>query len=161
MTSKLDPLWSSKSDDWSTPQWLFDKLDSIYKFTLDPAASHENHKCDQYYTKEDDGLTKSWKDERVFVNPPYGRNDSYKWVQKAYNEYCGSMYSTIIMLLPARTDTRWFHQYCAIHPAEIIFIRGRLKFGDSKNSAPFPSMICIFDETVQRTNLIYDLINIK
>ena len=132
-------LFSSNTDLWSTPQEFFDKLNDEFCFTLDPCATEENHKCDKYYTKEQDGLLQDWKDEIVFCNPPYGREIG-KWVKKAY-ESRGS--KPIVMLLPERTDTKWFHNYIYTY-AEIRFIKGRLKFGDSKNSAPFPSMVVIF-----------------
>ena len=130
--------FSSKTDDWATPQEFFDDLNATFYFTLDPCASHENHKCAKYYTREDDGLSKSWAGETVFVNPPYGR-DIKKWVKKAYEE---SKHATVVCLIPARTDTSYWHDYCM--KGEIIFIRGRLKFGNSKQSAPFPSAVVVF-----------------
>lgn len=127
--------FSSKSNEWSTPQDLFDELDREFRFTLDPCATKENAKCERFYTKEDNGLSKSWKIESVFMNPPYGREIG-KWVKKISED--GG-----VALLPARTDTKWFHDYI-LGKAEIRFLRGRLKFGGSKNSAPFPSMVCIW-----------------
>jgi phage N-6-adenine-methyltransferase len=148
--SLLDRLWfgggvmntelhfSSKTDDWATPQDFFDNLNKTFNFTLDPCASHENHKCAKYYTKDDDGLSKSWEGETVFMNPPYGR-DVKKWMKKAYEE---SKHATVVCLIPARTDTAYWHDYCM--KGEITFIRGRLKFGNSKQSAPFPSAVVVF-----------------
>lgn len=130
-------LYSSKSEEWETPQELFDDLDRHFHFTLDPCATHENHKCDRYFTKEQNGLMQAWGDETVFCNPPYGREIG-KWVEK-----CCKCFGTAVMLLPARTDTKWFHDYCLPY-GEVIFLKGRLKFGGAKNSAPFPSMIVIF-----------------
>ena len=130
-------MFSSKTDLWSTPQATFDELDSEFHFTLDPCSTHENAKCEKHYTKEDDGLSKDWSGERVFCNPPYGREIG-KWVKK-----CAESKSLVVALLPARTDTKWFHEYI-YGKAEIRFIKGRLKFGDSKNSAPFPSMVVIW-----------------
>jgi phage N-6-adenine-methyltransferase len=130
--------FSSKTDDWATPQDFFDNLNKTFNFTLDPCASHENHKCAKYYTKDDDGLSKSWEGETVFMNPPYGR-DVKKWMKKAYEE---SKHATVVCLIPARTDTAYWHDYCM--KGEITFIRGRLKFGNSKQSAPFPSAVVIF-----------------
>lgn len=127
--------FSSKTPEWSTPQVLFDELNTEFNFTLDPCATKENFKCPKYYTKKQDGLSKDWTGERVFMNPPYGREIGL-WVKKL-SEMGG------VALLPARTDTRWFHEYI-YKKAEIRFLKGRLKFGDSKNSAPFPSMIVIF-----------------
>ena len=134
-------LFSSKSDEWETPQGLFNELDEEFNFDRDPCATPENAKCGQYYTKEDDGLRWSYRKESVFINPPYSQIS--KWVEKAYNESRDA--KIIVMLLPARTDTRWFHKYI-YNKAKIRFIKGRLKFGDSKNSAPFPSMIVIFNK---------------
>ncbi|HQE50436.1 MAG TPA: phage N-6-adenine-methyltransferase [Fervidobacterium sp.] len=136
-------MMSSNRDDWETPQKLFDDLNAEFGFTLDPCASHENAKCAKYYTKEDDGLAQSWQDEVVFMNPPYGREIG-KWVEKAYRESVGG--AVVVCLLPARTDTRWFHDYILDKADEIRFIKGRLKFGESKNSAPFPSMIVVFNQ---------------
>jgi len=129
-------LYTSNKDDWETPQELFDELDREFHFTLDVCATEDNAKCDRFYTKENDGLSKDWLDEMVFMNPPYGREIG-KWVEKA------SQYK-VAALLPARTDTKWFHDYI-YNKAEIRFIKGRLKFSNSKNSAPFPSMIVIFN----------------
>lgn len=130
--------YSSKTDLWSTPQAFFDKVDSEFKFTLDACASSFNTKCHQFFTKEDDGLSKTWNGT-VWMNPPYGRMIG-KWLQKAYVQALNG--ATVVCLVPARTDTRWFHDYCA--RGEIRFIKGRLKFGGSKNSAPFPSALVIF-----------------
>jgi site-specific DNA-methyltransferase (adenine-specific) len=105
---------------------------------LDPASTHANAKCERHYTIEDDGLDKSWDGERVFVNPPYGREIG-KWVRKAAE----TRQATVVMLMPARTDTKYFHKYI-YGKTEIRFLQGRLKFGDSTNSAPFPSMIVIW-----------------
>lgn len=130
-------MYSSTTPEWSTPQYLFDELDKEFHFTLDPCATKENAKCKKFYTREDDGLSKSWKGETVFMNPPYGREIG-KWVAKISSE--GG-----VALLPARTDTKWFHDYI-YKKAEVRFIKGRLKFGGSKNSAPFPSMVVIFTD---------------
>lgn len=129
-------LFSSRTDEWETPQDLFDRYGALYHFSLDVAASDKNHKCEKYFTKEDDGLSKTWRGA-VWCNPPYGRRVG-AWVQKAYESEC-----LVVMLLPARTDTRWFHDYI-IGKAEIRFIKGRLRFGSAKNTAPFPSMIVIY-----------------
>ena len=135
-----DVLFSSKSVIWETPQDLFDKLNAEFHFDLDVCALPENAKCEKYYTPEDDGLSQPW-DGVCWCNPPYGRTIG-KWVQKAYETFAGG--GTVVMLLPARTDTKWFHEYI-YNKAEIRFIKGRLKFGNSKNAAPFPSMIVVFD----------------
>lgn len=150
-------MFSSKTDQWATPQDFFDKLNEEFHFTLDPCADEFNHKCEKYYTKEDNGLKQSWQNERVFCNPPYGREIG-KWVEKAYAEnMIGGAY--VVMLIPARTDTKWFHDYIYNKPnVEIRFIKGRLKFGNSENSAPFPSMLVIFKREPLMIN-VYDLID--
>ena len=132
-------MMSSNTDLWSTPQDFFDELDSEFNFNLDPCATTENHKCDMWFNKDEDGLSKSWDNSRTFMNPPYGREIG-KWVKKASEQQGG----VCVCLLPARTDTRWFHDYI-YNKAEIRFIKGRLKFGGSKNSAPFPSMVVVFE----------------
>lgn len=133
-------LFSSASCEWSTPQYLFDELNQRYCFTLDPCATKENAKCSMYFTKEDDGLQQKWSG-RVFMNPPYGR-DIGMWIRKAYDSVKNNDAELVVCLLPSRTDTKWFHEYCL--KGEITYIRGRLKFGNSKVSAPFPSIIVVF-----------------
>lgn len=125
---------------WETPQDFFDKLNKEFHFTLDACATSENTKCEKFYSPEIDGLSQPW-DGIVWCNPPYGRN-IWRWVLAA-SVASGARGSTVVMLLPARTDTKWFHDYI-YGKAEIRFVKGRLKFGGSKNSAPFPSMIVIF-----------------
>lgn len=133
-------LYSSVTDEWETPQDLFNELNQEFHFTLDPCASTDNHKCEKWYSRSDDGLSKSWSGETVFVNPPYG-SEIQKWVAKCAAENKGGV--VCVMLLPARTDTRWFHEYI-YHKAEVRFIKGRIRFGNSKWNAPFPSMIVVF-----------------
>lgn len=135
-------MFSSKTNEWSTPQDFFDELNKEFNFTLDPCATPENAKCEKYYTKEDDGLKQDWSGETVFCNPPYGRAIK-DWVKKCYEE-SKKPNTTVVMLIPARTDTSYFHDYIYHKAKEIRFIRGRLKFGNAKNSAPFPSMVVIF-----------------
>jgi phage N-6-adenine-methyltransferase len=131
--------FSCASSEWATPQWLFDELSWIYGgFTLDPCATPENAKCERFFTRENDGLAQHWED-KVFVNPPYGR-DIGKWVQRAFEESVRG--ALVVCLLPARTDTRWWQDYAK--RAHVHFLRGRLKFGDAKNAAPFPSAIVTF-----------------
>jgi len=132
-------LFTSKTPEWSTPQDLFDKLNDEFHFDIDVCATKENAKCEYYYTIISDGLKHNWNEQRVWCNPPYGREIG-KWVKKA-SEAQGGL---VVMLLPARTDTRWFHDYI-YGKAEIRFIKGRVKFGDGKQSAPFPSMIVVFE----------------
>jgi site-specific DNA-methyltransferase (adenine-specific) len=129
--------FQSNTPEWSTQQNLYDELNKKYKFTLDPCCTKENAKCKKFYTKKENGLVQSWKGERVFMNPPYGRVIG-QWIKKAVE----SEAKFVVCLLPARTDTKWFHDYL-YKKHEIHFIKGRLKFGGCKNSAPFPSMIVI------------------
>jgi phage N-6-adenine-methyltransferase len=135
-------IMSSNKMDWETPQPLFDGMDKIFHFTLDPAASHENAKCQKYYTKDDDGLQKSWQHETIFLNPPYGR-DAPLWIEKAYSESLKDSCDKVV-LIAARTDTRVWANYCS-KAAEIYFIKGRLRFSGSKDAAPFPSAIVVFN----------------
>lgn len=135
-------LFSSKKEIWATPQDFFDKLNEEFHFTLDPCALPENAKCSKYFTPEDDGLQQNWGGEIVFCNPPYGRK-TCDWVKKAHHE-SKKPNTRVIMLLPARTDTKWFHEFIYNISSEIRFIKGRLKFGNANQSAPFPSMVVIF-----------------
>lgn len=136
-------LFTSNTNEWSTPQQTYDELNREFNFNLDPCATKENAKCSRYFTQSDDGLKQSWDNANVFCNPPYGREIGL-WVKKA-SECQGGV---CVMLIPARTDTKYFHDYIYNKPnVEIRFIKGRLKFGDSKNSAPFPSMIAIWTTT--------------
>ena len=137
-----DVMFSSKSNEWETPQELFDLLNEEFHFTLDPASTHENAKCAKHYTQEEDGLAQDWRGETVFCNPPYGR-ELPLWIEKAAKSVQGGGGTTVVMLIPSRTDTRAFHEYI-LDKAEVRFLRGRLKFSGSKQSAPFPSMIVIF-----------------
>ena len=135
-------MFSSKTDQWSTPQWLFDELNKEFHFDLDVCADESNHKCEKYFNKQQDGLKMKWGG-RIWCNPPYGRQIGL-WVKKA--SQAGTL---VVMLVPARTDTKWFHDYIYHNEkAEIRFLKGRLKFGNSKNSAPFPSMVVIFHNEV-------------
>ena len=135
-------LFSSKEEVWETPQKFFDKLNEEFNFTLDPCANSNNAKCNKYFTEEQDGLVQDWEGHVVFCNPPYGRK-IYNWVKKCFNE-SKKPNTTVVMLIPARTDTKYFHEFIYHKAKEIRFIKGRLKFGNSENSAPFPSMIIVF-----------------
>lgn len=134
-------LFSSANSEWSTPQEFFDKLNDEFHFTLDPCASPNSAKCNKYYTPSDDGLIQDWGGEVVFCNPPYGREIA-NWVRKCREE-SWKPNTKVVMLVPARTDTQWFHQHI-YNKAEIRFIKGRLRFGGGSTPAPFPSMIVIF-----------------
>ena len=134
-------MFSSKTDMWSTPQKFYDKLNDEFNFTLDPCATEDNAKCDNFFTVDDDGLKQDWSGNIVFCNPPYGRAIK-DWVKKSYEESLKNN-TTVVMLIPSRTDTIYFHDFI-YGKAEIRFIKGRLKFGDVKNSAPFPSIVVIY-----------------
>lgn len=139
----MDVHFSSKTDLWATPQDYFDKcVEEFGIFDLDPAANSQNAKAKNYFTLEDDGLIQEWKADLVWLNPPYGRMLS-KFVKKALHEYDRGNSKKIVMLLPARTDTRWFWSFYERPDVEVRFIKGRLKFGGSKNSAPFPSCLVV------------------
>lgn len=135
-------LFSSATDVWATPQNLFDELNAEFNFNLDPCALPDNAKCARYFTPEINGLAQCWGGATVFCNPPYGRQ-IYDWVKKCYQE-SRKPGTTVVMLIPARTDTRYFHEFIYHKAREIRFIKGRLRFGNAKNAAPFPSMIVIF-----------------
>lgn len=133
-------LFTSNTPEWATPQNFYDQLHKEFNFTLDPCATKENAKCKRYFTQSDDGLSKSWDSQTVFCNPPYGRVLK-DWVKKASDARGG----VVVLLVPARTDTRYFHDYIYQKKGvEIRFLKGRLKFGDGTGSAPFPSMVVIF-----------------
>lgn len=130
--------FSSATDLWSTPQDLFDRVNAKYHFTLDACASPENAKCAAYFTREIDGLQQEWFGT-VWMNPPYGRTIG-AWMKKAYESSLAG--ATVVCLVPARTDTAWWHDYAV--KGQIEFLRGRLKFGGHKYNAPFPSAIVTF-----------------
>ena len=130
--------FSSATDNWATPQKLFDELNQRYNFELDVCASLENAKCPRFFSLEDDGLAQDWQGA-CWMNPPYGRAIK-DWMAKAYESSKNG--AKVVCLVPDRTDTAWWHDYAM--KGEITFLRGRLKFGDSKNSAPFPSALVVF-----------------
>lgn len=131
--------FSSASDEWATPQPLFDELNRLFGgFTLDPCATPQNAKCSRFFTREDNGLSRPW-DGKVFMNPPYGRQIG-GWVRKAWEESLRG--ALVVCLLPARVDTRWWHDYA--RKGHVYFLQGRVRFGDSRNCAPFPSAIVTF-----------------
>jgi phage N-6-adenine-methyltransferase len=127
----------TQTDVWAAPQHVFDELQNEFEFTLDPCSDGTNAKCETFFTPADDGLSQSWANHTVFMNPPYSQNAA--WMRKAYDE---SIWPTVVCLVPARTDTRWWHDYAM--KGEVRFLRGRLKFGDAKHSAPFPSAVVVF-----------------
>jgi phage N-6-adenine-methyltransferase len=132
-------LFSSVTDLWATPQDFYARLEAVFKFQTDVCALPTNAKCEHYYSPEVNGLEQDWSGV-CWMNPPYGREIG-AWVEKAHKS-AKQNGATVVCLLPARTDTRWWHDYCA--KGEVFFIRGRLKFGDAKDSAPFPSAIVVF-----------------
>lgn len=134
-------LMSSNSSEWTTPDYFFKDLNKEFNFTLDPCSTHENAKCQKHFTKEEDGLKQNWSNDIVFCNPPYGK-ELPLWIEKAYNE--NKKGALVVLLIPARTDTKYFHKYI-YNQHEIRFLKGRLKFNGSKNSAPFPSMVVVMN----------------
>jgi site-specific DNA-methyltransferase (adenine-specific) len=139
---KTDLFFSCQTDQWETPQDFFDQLDNEFHFTLDPCADETNHKCERYFTKEQDGLKQDWSGEIVFCNPPYGRKVG-QWVQKCFEEVYKGNCKCAVLLLFANTDTKWFHDWI-YHKAEIRFVKGRLKFGVGRVNSPKPSMVVIY-----------------
>lgn len=151
MNNKL--MFSSKSDEWATPQDTFDKLHAEFDFQLDLAASSDNAKCKRFFTKETDALSRDWFGfaDRGWCNPPYSRGLCAKFIAKAAAERLKGFLT--VMLLPARTDTKAFHEHIWFdrdgdsgprEGVEIRFLPGRLKFGGAKHGAPFPSMVVVF-----------------
>jgi phage N-6-adenine-methyltransferase len=139
LRSRLEVMGSSRSVEWPTDPAVFAHLHAEFQFDLDPCATVESAKCARYFTRTNDGLAQEWLG-RVFMNPPYGREIG-KWMRKAW-EASQSSAELVVCLVPARTDTAWWHDYA--NRGEIRFLRGRLRFGDLKNSAPFPSAIVPF-----------------
>ena len=132
MTARLAPLFASGSPSWATPSDVLAELEREFGFTLDPCPLNGGNT----HILERDGLARSWANERVYCNPPYGRGIA-QWLAKA------SEADLAVYLLPARTDTKWWHEY-ALRADEIRFLRGRLRFGDAKHGAPFPSVILVY-----------------
>ena len=139
IVSRNRAVFSSIHQEWRTPQTLFDRLNSEFRFTIDVCASPENAKCKRYFTKEDDALSRDWG-SRCWMNPPYGP-DLKHWMKKAFGE--SRRGALVVCLVPARTDTKWFHEY-ALRASEIRFIQGRIRFGEGKGRATFPSIVVVF-----------------
>ena len=159
MNGKDSVLFSKKSDEWATPQWLFDVLDKEFEFDCDAAATPENRKCPSFHSDKfvkgwfvpcgdkivscmGDALIESWYKATYFLNPPHSKIKQF--MKKAYEESLKG--AVVVCLIPCRTDTYYWHDY-VMKAHEIRFIMGRLKFGDSQNAAPFPSCIVIFDHS--------------
>lgn len=134
-------LFSSRSEEWGTPQKLFDSLNAEFKFDLDPCASVANRKCERFFDKEKDGLAQDWGNSRIFMNPPYGKNIGL-WMQKAYESSLSG--ALVVCLVHTRTDTRWWHSWVEGKAAEIRLLRGRLKFEGGLYSSTFPSVLIIY-----------------
>lgn len=137
--ANIDACLSSKSTTWETPQEFFDKLNTEFGFEIDVCATNDNAKCNTYFTPERNGLKQNWQGI-CWMNPPYGREIG-KWVKKAYESTQDG--ATVVCLLPARTDTAWWHDY-VMKAHDIRFVRGRLKFGGCKDNAPFPNAVVVF-----------------
>ncbi len=140
-------LFTSKKDDWETPQKLFNELNKEFQFDLDATANDHNAKCEKYFTKEQDALVQEWRGS-VFCNPPYGR-EIPKFLEKAYTESRKEYCDRVVLLIPARTDTRAWHDYIFPFAKDIRFLKGRLKYelnGIAKDASPFPSAIIIFEK---------------
>jgi len=141
MNTKLH--FSSKKNDWETPDDLFNLLNKQYGFTLDVCATAENAKCKEFFTIEDDDLKQDWTGV-CWMNPPYGR-DIGKWLQKAYESYI-ELNTTVVCLVPARTDTKWWRQLVDYKSARVELLTGRIKFVGAVNCAPFPSALIYYGE---------------
>ncbi len=144
---------TSNRDDWETPRWLFEAVDAIWHFDLDPASNDANSLCELHYTREQDGLAQSWEGHRVFLNPPYGK-DMGAWMKKAAAE-AEKPDTIVVCLVPARTDTRWWWDNVVPNAAEVSYIRGRLKFeigGRPLSAAPFPSALVRFGGALPSSN---------
>lgn len=143
---------SSNTNEWETPQKLFDELNKEFHFTLDPCANIKNRKCKKYYNSRDDGLLKEWNKNIVFMNPPYGGNTK-EWIKKAYYE--SRKGCIVVCLIVSSTDRSYWHDYIFPFASQIRFVRGRLKFGNSKTTAPFASAIIIFSKNIYNNKIIY------
>jgi phage N-6-adenine-methyltransferase len=141
--------FSSATDLWETPKEFFNKYNALYRFELDVCATPQNAKCPRFFTESDDGLNQTWTGS-CWMNPPYGRAIGL-WMEKAYTSFKAG--ATVVCLVPSRTDTNWWHNYAI--KGKIEFIKGRLKFGGHKNSAPFPSAVVAFDDSVRMWNTTF------
>lgn len=136
-------LFSSNKDDWATPAYIFDPLNQRFKFTLDVCATNENTKCERFLSEASDGLSFNWDGHTCFMNPPYSQIK--KWMEKAYEEFIRGVGTTVVCLVPARTDTKWFHDYVWHYASSIEFFKGRITFEGASHGAPFPSCLVIYD----------------
>jgi len=143
-----DVLFSKDIQTYSTPQELFDWVDSVFHFTVDVCADKSNHKCSKYYNEETNGLLQSWSDEVAWCNPPY--SETKPWILKGVESIETTECKTVVYLIPARVETKIWQETIAPFASKIIFLKGRLKFSGNKNSAPFPSALVIFGQWVDR-----------
>lgn len=142
-----DLMFSSATDQWATPAEFFEKVNCVFKFTLDVCADSSNAKCKAFFDEGLNGLSQQWNGV-CWMNPPYGR-DIGLWVKKAFQSALQG--ATVVCLLPARTDTKWWHDYCS--KGEVMFIKGRLKFGDATSGAPFPSALVVFRPSLKNLQI--------
>ena len=138
-------LFSSDNQKWETPQDFFNKLNDVFEFKIDVCAEDSTAKCKKYFTIKEDGLTQSWQ-ETAWMNPPYGREQK-KWILKAKEESELNKI-TVVCLITARPDTKIWQETIFKYYKAICFVKGRIKFGDGSNSAPFPSALVIFSEKI-------------
>ena len=141
MTAINKNRFNAKTTEWATPTDFFKPLNDEFHFTLDVCATAENTKVAKFFSPEQNGLVQSWIGNICWMNPPYGRN-LIKWLEKAKHEadYFGV---TTVCLVPARTNTAWFHKIC-LKASEIRFVLGRPKFGDADHGLPQPLAVVIF-----------------
>lgn len=149
----MNPVhYMSEETKWETPDWLFSRLHNHFDFEVDVCATRENNKLPWYFSPEVDGLKNSWSGLRCWMNPPYGR-EIVRWMQKAHQE-TRTQGTTVVCLVPARVDTQWWWNYA--RPHEVVFLKGRLKFGSAENSAPFPSALVVMRKNLSGTTYYWD-----
>lgn len=132
-----------QKDLWETPMHIFEPLHKEFRFTLDPCCTTETRKCSWYLTPKQDGLSVSWEGQRVFVNPPYSRGNIDKWVEKCYKE-SRNPNTIVVGLLPVSTSANWWHKWI-IGKAELRFVERRVRFVGAPYTAPFSSVIVIWN----------------
>lgn len=135
----------TQKDKWGTPNHIFKKLDEEFHFTLDPCAETHTAKCKKFYTIEDDGLSKDWEGETVFVNPPYSNGNIDKWMEKCYTESL-KINTTVVAMVAVSGSANWWHKY-VLNKAELRFIERRVKFIGAPFTAPFSSVIVVYGKT--------------
>ena len=143
---------SSKSNEWDTPMSFFKLLDDEFNFTLDPCCREDTAKCKKFYTIVDDGLKQDWSKDVVFMNPPYGGHTG-DWIKKALEE--SKKGATVVCLIVSSTDRSYWHEYIFPFASQVRFVRGRIKFGNSKSTAPFASAVVIFSQKEYTQKVVY------